>query len=61
MANAPDLKMTVGDCLTAGLAERLYPRSGVLLLFPAWLIHRVTRYTGDGVRISVAMNFTRRA
>lgn len=61
MANAPDLKMTVGDCLTAGLAERFYPRSGVLLLFPAWLIHRVTRYTGDGVRVSVAMNFTRRA
>jgi len=59
MASAPDLKMTVEDCLTAGLVERVYPRTGMLLLFPGWLLHRVRRYAGDGTRISVAINFTR--
>lgn len=59
MASAPDLKMAVEDCLTAGLVERVYPRTGMLLLFPGWLLHRVRRYAGDGTRISVAINFTR--
>lgn len=61
MANAPDLKMTIENCLTAGLVERVYPLTGMLLLFPSWLIHRVTRYAGSGVRMSIAMNFARRA
>lgn len=33
-----------------------YPRTGELLVFPAWLIHWVVPYTGDLPRISVAFN-----
>lgn len=54
---APLLKMAVAGCVAAGLGERIYPRTGQVLIFPSWLPHAVTRYTGDGTRISVAMNF----
>jgi len=32
------------------------PRSGLLVLFPAWLMHSVEPWHGEGSRISVAMN-----
>jgi uncharacterized protein (TIGR02466 family) len=54
---APKHKMRVAHCLSAGLAERVYPKTGTLLIFPSWLGHSVTRYTGDGTRISLTMNF----
>jgi uncharacterized protein (TIGR02466 family) len=53
----PSLKMALPGCLMAGLGERVYPYTGLLLLFPAWLEHAVTPYSGDGVRISLSMNF----
>ena len=34
----------------------LKPRSGLMVLFPAWLLHSVEPWHGDGHRISVAMN-----
>jgi uncharacterized protein (TIGR02466 family) len=34
----------------------LRPRAGDLIVFPAWLRHGVRAYTGDGERISIAMN-----
>lgn len=52
----PDLKMAVSGTLTAGLSERIYPRTGQMLLFPSWLGHRVLPYVGDGNRVSVAFN-----
>lgn len=55
---APTLKMALAGCVAAGLGERIYPRTGQVLIFPSWLPHAVTRYTGAGTRISVAMNFT---
>ena len=35
------------------------PRPGMLILIPAWLVHSVTPYLGDGLRISVSMNVAR--
>jgi uncharacterized protein (TIGR02466 family) len=57
LMTTPNLKMAVSGCVTAGLGERIYPRTGMVLIFPAWLPHAVTRYTGTGTRISLAMNF----
>ena len=34
--------------------QRLLP--GELVIFPSWLVHQVTPYTGDGERITVAFN-----
>ena len=32
------------------------PKSGMMVLFPAWLLHSVEPWQGDGHRISIAMN-----
>ncbi len=58
MMHAPAVKMTMNGCVAAGLGERVYPRTGMLVLFPAWLGHSVTPYTGASQRISVAINFS---
>ncbi len=55
---APTVKMAVSQCATAGLGEQIFPRTGTLVMFPSWLGHRVTAYTGGGERISVAINFS---
>ena len=34
------------------------PAAGQLLIFPAWLEHRVERFDGSGDRISIAFNAT---
>jgi uncharacterized protein (TIGR02466 family) len=34
----------------------IQPRSGMMVLFPAWLSHSVEPWEGEGQRISVAMN-----
>jgi len=34
----------------------IQPRTGLLLLFPGWLLHWVTAYRGENPRISVAFN-----
>ena len=53
----PNVKMLFAGTVTAGLGERIYPKTGMLLVFPAWLGHSVTPYAGEATRISVAMNF----
>ncbi len=58
MMYAPAVKIGIEGCVTAGLGERHYPRSGQLVMFPSWLRHSVTRYLGDGTRISVAFNLS---
>lgn len=58
MMYAPAVKIGIEGCVTAGLGERHYPRTGELVLFPSWLRHSVTRYLGNGTRISVAFNFS---
>ena len=39
---------------------RVYPRPGLLILFPAFLWHEVTPHFSDAPRLSVAANFTLR-
>ncbi len=53
---APQLKIAIKSCLTAGLSEFQRPRSGELYMFPAWLYHGVRPYLGARARISVAFN-----
>lgn len=55
---APQLRIGVKGCLTAGMSEFYQPRAGECVLFPSWLQHAVTRYTGNGTRISLAFNFS---
>jgi len=40
--------------------HRIAPRTGDLILFPAWIRHGVRPYGGTGERISIAMNLTAR-
>lgn len=53
---APQLRYAVRSCLSAGHTDYLVPRSGTMVLFPAWLVHSVRRYSGARARISVAFN-----
>lgn len=41
-----------------GLGLPFTPTTGQLLLFPAWLEHRVEPFEGEGERISIAFNVT---
>lgn len=54
----PNVKIGLPGYLTAGLGERVLPKTGMLVLFPSWLSHAVSAYHGDGTRISVAFNFS---
>ena len=56
MMYAPLVRIGIKGCLTAGGSETFQPRTGTMVLFPAWLFHAVQPYTGDDVRISVAFN-----
>jgi uncharacterized protein (TIGR02466 family) len=42
------------------LRVMIQPRSGLMILFPAWLSHSVEPWEGEGRRISVAMNIRAR-
>jgi uncharacterized protein (TIGR02466 family) len=55
---APIVRIGIKGCLTAGGSETFQPRTGNMVLFPAWLFHAVQPYKGDGVRISVAFNLS---
>lgn len=57
LMHASAVKMTIEHCVNAGLGARYQPQTGELYLFPSWLSHSVTPYTGDGVRVSIAANF----
>ena len=53
---APALKFAGEDGTSAGSAETIRPRSGLMVLFPSWLFHQVRPYRGTGLRISIAFN-----
>lgn len=55
---APHLAYAMPQGLSPGSSETLQPRSGLLLLFPAWLLHQVRPYSGEGLRISIAFNLS---
>jgi uncharacterized protein (TIGR02466 family) len=54
---APELAPVLSGCQTMGGSEVITPATGMMLLFPAWLMHGVRPYHGDRPRISVAFNF----
>jgi uncharacterized protein (TIGR02466 family) len=54
----PLVKMAIKGCISAGLGERIFPRNGLMLLFPSWLLHAVQAYEGDAKRISIAFNLS---
>ena len=55
---APHLGFAMPGGLSAGATERVRPKSGRLVLFPAWLMHQVRPYRGTAQRISIAFNLT---
>jgi uncharacterized protein (TIGR02466 family) len=54
----PDLVPNVPGGPAFGASEMISPAAGNMLMFPSWLSHAVRPYTGDGVRISVAINLS---
>ena len=57
MMHAPMLKFAGEGGQSAGSAETILPRPGLLFIFPSFLLHAVRPYRGDSLRISIAMNF----
>ena len=61
-------KMTVGavmsnkisgaQSVSVGANETVRPRTGRLVMFPAWLLHQVRPYRGTAQRISIAFNLS---
>ncbi len=54
----PDLVPAVPGGIAFGASEMVSPTAGTMLMFPSWLSHAVRPYTGDGVRISIAINLS---
>lgn len=44
--------------LSVGANETVCPKSGRLVMFPAWLLHQVRPYRGTARRISIAFNLS---
>ena len=57
MMHAPMLKFAGEGGLSAGSAETIVPRPGLLFIFPSFLLHAVRPYRGNSLRISIAINF----
>lgn len=53
---APTLTFAGDDGRSAGTAETIQPRPGLMVLFPSWLHHQVRPYRGAALRISIAFN-----
>ena len=55
---APSLAIRTPGGQAIGASEMVLPVAGNLVLFPSWLSHGVRPYSGDQVRISIALNLT---
>ncbi len=55
---APLLAFNLPGGLAAGSSETIPPKTGRLLMFPAWLSHAVRPYLGKRQRISIAFNLS---
>jgi uncharacterized protein (TIGR02466 family) len=55
---APALKFAGEDGASAGAAEIIRPKPGLMVLFPSWLMHQVRPYRGERMRISMAFNLS---
>jgi uncharacterized protein (TIGR02466 family) len=54
LMNAPHLR--ISGSLSAGATERVMPKAGKMVIFPAWMMHGVRPYRGNAQRISIAFN-----
>lgn len=55
---APALAFAGRGGLSLGASETVRPKAGLLMLFPAWLLHQVRPYRGTRERISIAFNLS---
>ncbi|THD79404.1 MAG: hypothetical protein E7812_10065 [Phenylobacterium sp.] len=55
---APRLRYALPGYLSAGGQDFFKPRTGTMVIFPAWLVHAVRAYAGSSLRISVAFNLS---
>jgi len=55
---APALGFKTAGGLAAGGSEVISPRTGLMVMFPAWLSHAVRPYRGRVQRISIAFNLS---
>ncbi len=52
------LRVAMPGGQAAGGTDRITPKAGRLVMFPAWLMHQVRPYDGNAERISIAFNLT---
>ena len=55
---APQLAFAMPGGLSVGANEIVRPKTGRLVMFPAWLLHQVRPYRGGAERISIAFNLS---
>ena len=55
---APHLAFAMPGGLSVGANEVVHPKTGRLVMFPAWLLHQVRPYRGGAERISIAFNLS---
>ncbi len=56
--HAPHLAFNFAGGLSLGASEVVQPRAGMMVMFPSFVSHAVRPYSGDDVRISIAINFS---
>ena len=55
---APHLAFAMPGGLSVGANEIVSPKTGRLVMFPAWVLHQVRPYRGNAQRISIAFNLS---
>ena len=55
---APNLTFAVPGGASVGASQTIIPRAGMMVLFPAWVLHAVRPYRGKATRISIAFNLS---
>lgn len=55
---APHLAFNCAGGLSVGGNEVVIPKAGLMVLFPAWVMHQVRPYKGTAERISIAFNLS---
>ena len=55
---APHLAFNCPGGLSVGGNEVVVPKAGLMVLFPAWVLHQVRPYKGNAERISIAFNLS---
>lgn len=55
---APQLAFNMPGGLSVGANETVRPKTGRMVLFPAWILHQVRPYRGTAERISIAFNLS---